>query len=89
MVSEDWLGLCGGLNRHRLVCLNAGPQGGVALLEEVGVGFGDRLSGFYAQALPSVEHEVMPLDKDGELSAPSPGPCLPAHCHVLTMMMMD
>jgi hypothetical protein len=42
-------------------------------------------SGFevsYAQAMPSMTHSLLlAVDLDVELSAPSPAPCLPAHCH--------
>ena len=36
----------------------------------------------YAQATPSVTHNLflLPADQDVELSAP-PAPCLPARCH--------
>jgi len=61
---------------------------GVALLEEVCHCGGCRL----CSGSPSVEESVlfwMPLDQDVELSAPSPAPCLPGHCHVPATMIMD
>jgi hypothetical protein len=64
---------------------------GVALLEEVChyVGMGFEI--FYVQATPRVARSLLllPVDHAVELSAPSPAPCLPGHCHAPTMMTMD
>jgi hypothetical protein len=31
----------------------------------------------------------LPTDPDGELSPPSPAPCLPAHCHASCVTIVD
>jgi hypothetical protein len=39
--------------------------------------------GSFAQIMPSVAFSLLllPVDQDGDLSAPSSAPCLPAHCY--------
>jgi hypothetical protein len=82
---------CGGLNKnvpHRLMCLNAWPIGSGTIRRCGLVGgsvslYGVGLKASYVQALPSVVHSLLLLlvDRDVELSASSPAPCLPACCH--------
>ena len=52
------------------------------MLEEV-CHCGGRFCVFYAQAMPGVTHSLLllPTGYDVELTVPSPGPHLPAHCH--------
>ena len=72
---------------HRLTCLNARPIGSGTIRRCGLVGGSVSLWG-RALRYPMLKLHpewnsflLMPADQDVELSAPSPAPCLPAHCH--------